>query len=793
MTLTQAVEAFPESSGRPAGAAPAPLPTDVRRRVSALARTSRLLVACDYDGALAPVDTAEPGTRRPLPEALRALRELADLPGTVCAVISARPLRDLATLSRLPGEIRLVGAHGTEFDTDLTITPEGVGPDSEPSGKAAALELLRDQVEATSTLYIGGGDGEEPVFLRLSGADAGIRVGEEPTVAAHRVPDTPTAASLLALLAAERRSWVFGERPTPIERMSMLSNQSSVALIGPDARLLWFCHPEPDSGALFAEVLGGRQAGVFAVAPAHGGRPLGQRYLPGTMSVCTRWSRMDVTDYLAQGTPQGRTDLIRVISGVTPATVEFAPRPDFGRAPVRIVPRPGGLLVHGAEFPIALYAPGVEWEIDHDGFDDVARAVVHPRSEQPVVLELRCGTDSLEPSALPESELRHRTGAYWSDWLDTLTLPETARQLSARSALTLRGLCTPTGGVMAAATTSLPEEIGGVRNWDYRYCWLRDGALTVQALVTLGSTAEAEAFLDWVHRVVESLPGPEMLRPLYSLRGTDLGPEEVIDSLSGYAGSRPVRVGNLADHQVQLDVFGPVVELIAHLSSVRGTLADRDWELVRAMAEAVARRWHEPDHGIWEERDEPRQRVYSKVMCWVTLDRALTLARTYGRDADPTWQGLREEIAAEVLDKGWNEEAQAFTTAYDGTDLDAASLHIGLSGLIDPTDERFQATVTAVEAELRSGPTVYRYHRDDGLPGGEGGFHLCTAWLIEAYLLTGRRAEAEELFKHLVDCAGPTGLIPEEYDPVTERALGNHPQAYSHLGLIRCAQLLDRF
>ncbi|SIO86005.1 trehalase-like domain-containing protein [Nocardiopsis sp. JB363] len=779
MTLTQAVEA---TSTRAIDTTLATMPLDVRQRVSALARTSRLLVACDYDGALAPVDSDHRG---PLPEAVRALRDLADLPGTVCAVVSARPLRDLAVLSRLPAEVRLVGAHGTEFDTDLTVDT--------PTDKSAALEVLREQVDATALLYIGGGDGEEPVFTNLNtGADAGVRVGTEPTVASHSVPDTPTAATLLSLLANERRAWVFGERPTPIERMSMLSNQSSVALVGPDARLLWFCHPEPDSNALFAEVLGGRQAGVFAITPAHGGLPLGQRYLPGTMTVRTRWSRLEVTDYLAQDTEPGRTDLIRVIAGVTPAVVEFAPRPDFGRAPIRITVEPEGLRIEGADFPMVLRSPGVEWHVDHDGTDDVARATVHPRSEQSVVLELRCGTDSLAAETRTEPERQEKAAHHWSHWLDTLDLPNTESSLAARSALTLRGLCTPTGGVMAAATTSLPEEIGGVRNWDYRYCWLRDGALTVQALVTLGSTSEAEAFLDWLHRVVDSLPSPELLRPLYSLRGTGLGPEETIESLSGYAGSRPVRIGNLADHQVQLDVFGPVVELICHLSTARGSLADRDWDLIQAMAQAVARRWHEPDHGIWEERDEPRQRVYSKVMCWVTLDRALRLAHTYGRQADPTWERLRQSIATQVLEQGWNETAQAYTTAYEGTDLDAASLHIGLSGLIDPTDERFQATVTAIEAELRSGPTVYRYHRDDGLPGGEGGFHLCTTWLIEAYLLTGRRAEAEELFKHLVGAAGPTGLIPEEFDPVTERALGNHPQAYSHLGLIRCAQLLDQ-
>jgi GH15 family glucan-1,4-alpha-glucosidase len=227
------------------------------------------------------------------------------------------------------------------------------------------------------------------------------------------------------------------------------------------------------------------------------------------------------------------------------------------------------------------------------------------------------------------------------------------------------------------------------------------------------------------------------------------------------------------------------------LSLARGKLTDDDWRMTNAMAEAVTRRWEEPDHGIWEERHRPRHHIYSKVMCWLTIDRAITLAETYGREPNPGWHALRDKISQDIQTKGWNEEVQSFTTAYDGTDLDAASLFVGLSGLIDPSDERFAATVTAIEAELRSGSTVYRYHRDDGLPGNEGGFHLCAAWMIEAYLLCGRRTEAEDLFAQMVDCAGPTGLLPEEYDPIAERSLGNHPQAYSHLGLIRCAQLLS--
>jgi trehalose-6-phosphatase len=779
------------------------LSTSLRRALIRVARVPRLLVATGYDGTLAPI-AADHEQARPLPESVRALRMLAGLHDTTAAVISSRALQDLAVLSRLPAEVRLVGSLGSEFDTGAVPRPGVTVTEGDavielavlPTDKGGALDRLRHQTGASATVFIGDGDDDERAFARLAGPDLGVKVGTGPSAAVHEVDDPVAVAAALAFLAEERRAWLHGESSPPIERHSMLANGTSVALVTPDAGVTWMCHPGPDSAAVFAQLVGGANAGHFTVRPLHGGLPLGQRYVPGTMTVQTRWSRLLVTDYLGHGLPAHRTDVVRVISGSASASITFAPRPEFGQVPVRLLAEPDGLRVVGTGDPMVLRAPGVRWRITSDGGQETAHATVTPRPDAEVVLELRCGTADLSPGDRTEAQTRQVADEYWSTWLAGLRLPTRARQPVARSALTLRGLCdAESGGIMAAATTSLPEEIGGVRNWDYRYCWLRDGALTAQALVSLGSTVEAQRYLQWLQRIVAALPGPEYLHPLYTLAGSALGAEATIDTLPGYAGSRPVRVGNLANQQVQLDVFGPVVDLIVALADARGELGADDWALATAMASAVSSRWMEPDHGIWEERHAPRHHVYSKVQCWVTIDRAITLAERWARPADPQWTLLRAEIAADILVNGWHSDAGdgigAFTAAYDGLDLDAAALHVGLSGLLAPDDPRFVATVTAVESELRVGSTVYRYRRDDGLPGNEGGFHLCSAWLAEAYLLIGQRAEAEALFQQILATAGPTGLLPEEYDPVAERSLGNHPQAYSHLGLIRCARLLD--
>ena len=664
------------------------------------------------------------------------------------------------------------------------------------TNKGGALETLRANLSATAVLFVGDDTTDEDAFATLGGPDVGVKVGDGDTSAQFRIHDTDDVALLLVTLCTLRSDWLAGAGLVPIEQHSLLSDQRTAAIVTPDARVTWFCAPRLDDAAIFAELLGGPTAGYFSVRNADARSPSLQRYAGSTMILETIWPDITVTDYLdvSDGRPTllaGRSDLIRHLSGSGTAIVEFAPRLDFGRFPSHIELKADGVEVIGARDLIVLRAPGVEWTLEQAGQHQTAVAMID-LSSGPVTLELRVGTASLREGAT-ESRKRNLTRHFWADWADRLELPSAATEHVRRSALVLKALVYgPSGGIAAAATTSLPEHIGGIRNWDYRYCWLRDAAFSAAALVRLGSHVEAMDYLDWVLRVLDAGDGQaERLNPLYSLDGGKLPPEADITELSGYGGSRPVRVGNAADNQVQLDVFGPIVDLV-HLLGERGApLSSRHWRLVEEMVEAVELRWTEPDHGIWEIRAAPRHHVYSKVMCWVTVDRAIQIAANVFDRERPEWHALRDTIAADIFENGWNEAVGSFTAAYDGVDLDASVLMVGIAGLVDADDPRFEATVRGVEAQLRDGPTVYRYHHDDGLPGTEGGFHLMTSWLVDCYALLGEREEAHSLFRKLLATAGDTGLLAEEYDPVAHRSLGNHPQAYSHLGVINNALRLS--
>ncbi|HSZ56192.1 MAG TPA: trehalose-phosphatase [Tepidisphaeraceae bacterium] len=657
--------------------------------------------------------------------------------------------------------------------------------------KGRALQSLRQRVGASLVVFFGDDVTDEDAFAMLTGPDVGIKVGEGPTAAKSRVASTLDAARILADIAEKRAAWLAGSKAVPIEQYSLLSDQRTCALVSPQGRISWLCLPRIDSASLFAELLGGPSAGFFEICPASNDALATQKYIGNCFVLQSDWGSLRVTDYLdcSSGRPfqrAGRTDLIRVIEGRGRIKITFAPRMNFGSLETCLRCSEDGLTIEGSIDPCVLRSPGIRWTIAKEGKDESAKAELDVGGG-PVVLELRYGTASLAPLAVPERQRREQTERFWAVWAATLKLPTVRPESVLRSALVLRALSYgPTGAIAAAATTSLPEHAGGVRNWDYRFCWPRDAAMAASALVRLGAPGPAMKLLDWILGILEDCEPNTLIRPVYSVTGGHLAPEGVINELCGYRGSRPVRIGNAASHQVQLDVLGPIVELISLLARQGASVTPEHWRLTQSMVTAVSQRWREEDHGIWEIRGPRKHHVHSKVMCWHTVNCALQVAEFLGYRRDD-WAELRQVIADDVLAHGWNDRQQAFCASYGSADVDAATLWVGLSGLLPPGDLRFASTALAVERELRRGSTVYRYRYDDGLPGVEGGFNICTAWLIEAYAMLGRWQEAEELFDRYAGLAGPTGLMAEEYDPPSQLALGNFPQAYSHIGLINAA------
>jgi len=662
--------------------------------------------------------------------------------------------------------------------------------------KGAALTLARFRSGATGVLFVGDDLTDEDAFAALGPSDLGVKVGEGESKAAHRVADVPAVGGLLEQVLELRRAWLVSRRLVRLESLSILSDQRTLAVVDPRGRIVWHCVPRLDSSSVFASLLGGDGAGHFEIAPLGQEIPRGQHYDGDSFLLKTEWDGVTVTDYLdsSGGRPfqrAGRSDLVRVIEGRGFVTIHFAPRLDFGRVATKLRRHTTGLEVEGSADPLMLHSGHIVWTIREDGPHHTAEATIE-LTNTPQVLELRSGTGNLRESIVPEPERRRQSLQFWAGWAGALTLPPLHAAAVKRSALVLKALCHgPSGAFAAAATTSLPEQLGGVRNWDYRFCWPRDAALSAAALVRLGNTGHALKLLDWVLGVVDACETPDRLRPIYTVTGRDLPPEAEIGQLAGYGDSRPVRISNAAASQVQLDVFGPIVDLVALLAERGAPISPDHWRLVRAMVQAVEARWREPDHGIWEIRADRRHHVHSKVMCWLTVHRALLVQELLLGRRESAWERLCDEMQSDVLAHGFSERAGAFTAAYGSESIDAASLWVGLSGLVPAHDPRFIRTVETVSRVLRDGPVVFRYREDDGLPGVEGGMLICAGWLAESLHLIGREGEASALLDALVSLMGPTGIAAEQFCPRHKLALGNIAQAYSHLAIINAAVALS--
>jgi GH15 family glucan-1,4-alpha-glucosidase len=426
----------------------------------------------------------------------------------------------------------------------------------------------------------------------------------------------------------------------------------------------------------------------------------------------------------------------------------------------------------------------------------VAEFTVGKGDRVPFVLTWYASHEPPPREVHPENALRD-TEKFWSDWSNNFNHQGPWRDAVMRSLVTLKGLTyAPTGGIVAALTTSLPEEIGGVRNWDYRFCWLRDATFTLFSLLGAGFHDEARAWREWLLRAIAG--SPSELQIMYGVRGERRLIEHELPWLSGYEGSRPVREGNEAAKQFQLDVYGEVVDAMYQAQRAGLEISEADWRMQVALLNFLESKWPEPDEGIWEVRGKPQHFTHSKVMAWVAFDRAVKLVEHYGcsgNDHLDTWKGLRAQIHREVCERGYHAEKKTFTQTYGSNALDASLLMIPLVGFLPAGDERVRNTIAAVERELLRDGLVLRYRPNeceiDGLPGSEGVFLPCSFWLADCLHLAGRKKDARILFERLLDLRNDVGLLSEEYDPESKRQLGNFPQAFTHVGLVNTAQALS--
>ncbi len=580
-----------------------------------------------------------------------------------------------------------------------------------------------------------------------------------------------------------------------IEDYALIGDTHTAALVGRDGSVDWLCLPRFDSGALFAALLGDEENGRWKIAPRDPVRRTERRYRRDTLVLETTFQTGDGEVRLVDCMPlrERELNLIRVVEGVrgrVPMRMDLTMRFDYGSI-VPWVRRVDEGCLEAVAGPDAIELRSTVRAEGRD-FHTVAEFTIGPGDRLPFVMTW---FRSHEPVPDPIDPLLaiDRTVDFWQGWAARCRYEGEYRDAVVRSLITLKALTyAPTGGIMAAPTTSLPERIGGSRNWDYRYCWLRDATFTLYSLLTAGYEDEAVAWRDWLLRAVAGKPSE--LQIVYGAAGERRLSESEVPWLAGYEGSSPVRIGNAAHQQFQLDVYGEVLDLLHQSSRAGMQHSDWTWELERKLLEFLESDWDQPDMGIWEVRGDRRHFTHSKVMAWVAMDRGVRDAERYGfgRDAVDRWRALRDRIHREVCEKGFDAQRNSFVQFYGSDRLDASLLMIPLVGFLPPEDERVAGTVAAVEGELKIDGFVRRYATDDGgsvdgLTGGEGAFLPCTFWLADNYAMTGRHDEARRLFEQLLEIRNDVGLLSEEYEPRAGRLVGNFPQAFSHVSLVDTA------
>jgi GH15 family glucan-1,4-alpha-glucosidase len=589
----------------------------------------------------------------------------------------------------------------------------------------------------------------------------------------------------------------------PIEQHGIIGDLHTVALVGTDGTIDWYCPERFDAPSVFAAILDAEKGGYFRVAPVNGEHTTKQLYFPDTNVLITRFLTPhgvgEVQDFMPiHRDPHHRRRLVRrilCVRGEMDFEIECEPRFDYAREPHTTV-----IADHGAVFESAGMAMMLAANQPLTATGQGVRAQFRLCAGETCTCSLEVCESAQLPGAIDEAEAGeafNRTVRYWRGWLAKSTYRGRWREMVQRSALTLKLLTyRPTGAIVAAPTTSLPEEVGGGRNWDYRYTWIRDTAFSLYALLRLGFTDEAEAFMAWLSdRYRESAGrGDGPLQIMYGIDGRPNLAELELDHLEGYHGSRPVRVGNGAATQLQLDIYGELIDSVYLYNKYGQPISYDDWTALVGIVDWLCENWDRADEGIWEVRGGRHDFTYSRLMCWVAIERAVRMARQRGLPADlPRWLEVRDAITRQLMERGWHADRGAFVQHYETDVLDASVLLMPMVKFIAPRDPRWLSTLDAIGNELVSDSLVYRYNIEalpDGLVGEEGTFSICSFWYVEALARAGRVDDARLAFEKMLTYANHLGLYSEEIGPSGE-ALGNFPQAFTHLALISAAVNLD--